>query len=116
MFGRRTAYAGPTRTTGGGRAAPRTAGTGRFALARAIRLIAGIVALILVAGILLVVLDANTSNSIVKAVHDAASWLAGPFKSLFNFSSHKTEVAVNWGLAAVVWYAIGHFIARLLAR
>jgi hypothetical protein len=74
------------------------------------------VALIIVAGILLIVLGANPSNSIVQAIHDAASWLAGPFKGLFNLSNHKAQVAVNWGLAAVVWYAIGHLIARLLSR
>lgn len=116
MFGRRTAYAaGPTRVTTGGRRATRTT-TERFVLAGVVRLIAGLVALVIVAGILLVVLDANTSNSIVKAIHDAASWLAGPFKGLFSMSHHKAQVAVNWGLAAVVWYAIGHVIARLLIR
>jgi hypothetical protein len=117
MFGRRRAYAtGPTPLTSGGRTARPAAGTGRFALARAVRLIAGVVALIIVAGILLVVLGANPSNSIVRAVHDAASWLAGPFKGLFTLSHHKAQIAVNWGLAAVVWYAVGHLIARLLSR
>ena len=117
MFGRRTAVAtGPSRVTGGRRAAPRAGASGRFALARAIRLIAGVVALIIVAGILLTVLDANTSNSLVKLIHDAGSWLAGPFKGLFTLSDHKAQVAVNWGLAAVVWYAVGHLIARLLSR
>lgn len=115
MFGRRTAYAtGPT--ISGGRTAPRRGAAGRFALARAVHLIAGVVALIIVAGILLVVLEANTSNSIVQAIHDAGSWLAGPFKGLFSLSDHKAKVAVNWGLAAVVWYAVGHLIARMLSR
>jgi hypothetical protein len=31
-------------------------------------------------------------------------------------SSHKATVAVNWGLAAVVYAVIGGFIARLLRR
>ena len=85
-------------------------------LARVVRLIAGVVFVIIVAGILLRVFDANMSNTIVRDVHDAAAWLVGPFKNLFSFKNPKVTVAVNWGIAAVVYYAIGHIIARLLAR
>ena len=85
-------------------------------LARVVRLIAGVVALIIVAGILLRVFDANMSNTIVRDVHDAAAWLVGPFKNLFSIKNPKVSIAVNWGLAAIVYYAVGHFIARLLAR
>ena len=85
-------------------------------LARIIRMIAGLVAAIIVIGILLVVLDANASNAIVGAIEDAARWLAGPFKGIFHLDSHKGTVALNWGLAAVVYYAIGHLIARFAAR
>src|SRR4051812_15046989 len=45
-----------------------------------------VVAAILVAGILLVVLKANPSNDIVKVVHDAAQFLAGPFDGFFNLT------------------------------
>jgi len=79
-------------------------------------LVATAVALVLVVGILLVVLEANTSNAIVKAVHDAASFLAGPFDNLFTLDSHKATIAVDWGIAAVVWYALGHAISRLILR
>ena len=67
-------------------------------------------------GIVLVVLGANTSNAIVEAVRDAARFLAGPFDGLFTLDSNKAEKAVNWGIAAVVWYAVAHLIARLLLR
>ena len=85
-------------------------------LARIVKLVGGIVAAILVAGILLIVLEANRGNDIVSAVLDAARWLAGPFDNLFSLDERKTEVAVNWGLAAIVYYAIAAIIARLLAR
>ncbi len=85
-------------------------------LARVVRLIAGVVFVIIVAGILLRVFDANMSNTIVSDIHDAAAWLVGPFKNLFSFKNPKVTVAVNWGIAAVIYYAIGHIIARLLAR
>ena len=86
----------------------------RASLARVVILIASVVALVLILGIVLVVLGANRSNDVVKVVHDAAAFLAGPFDGLFNLARHKVEVAVNWGVAAVVWYAIGRLIARLL--
>ena len=89
---------------------------GAWGLARIIRLIATVVALILIAGILLVVFEANAGNEIVKRVLDAAKWLAGPFDGMFSPKNPKTAVAVNWGIAAVVYYAIGALIARLLTR
>jgi hypothetical protein len=88
----------------------------RASLARAVILAATAVALVLVAGILLVVLEANRSNDIVQVVRDAATFLAGPFDDLFNLEGNKLETAVNWGIAAVVWYALGRLIARLLLR
>jgi hypothetical protein len=92
------------------------AANARATIARLVILVATVVALVLVAGILLVVLGANSSNAIVKAVHDAARFLAGPFDGLFKLSNHKATIAVDWGIAAVVWYALGHAIARLLLR
>jgi hypothetical protein len=92
------------------------AAVARASLARAIVLAATAVALVLVLGIVLVVLEANPSNDLVQLVRDAAGWLAGPFDGLFNLQRHKVEVAVNWGIAAVVWYAVARLIARLLLR
>jgi hypothetical protein len=88
----------------------------RASIARAVIVIGGLVAAILVLGIVLVLLKANRSNDIVKAVHDAASFLAGPFDGLFTLDRERVETAVNWGIAAVVWYALARVIARLILR
>ena len=88
----------------------------RASIARAVILVATAVALVLVLGIVLVVLEANRSNDIVQIVRDAAAFLAGPFDGLFTLDNNKAERAVNWGIAAVVWYALGRLIARLLTR
>jgi hypothetical protein len=88
----------------------------RAALARVVTLVAAIVAGIVVIGILLVVLGANQSNELVKAVMDAARWLAGPFRDLFSLNGHKATIAVNWGIAAAVYLVVGRLIARLLVR
>jgi hypothetical protein len=92
------------------------AAVARASIARFIILVATAVALVLIVGIVLVVLEANRSNDLVQFVRDAASFLAGPFDGLFNLDSNKAEKAVNWGIAAVVWYAVGRLIARLLLR
>lgn len=79
-------------------------------------LITALVVGVIVLAILLVVLGANESNVIVGAVLDAAKFLVGPFKSIFDLSKHKIEIAVNYGLAAVVYLIVGNLIARLLRR
>ena len=89
---------------------------GGAAAARVVQLIASAVAAVLVVGILLVLLGANQQNDLVGAVLDAGRWLAGPFENLFELDSRKAEIAVNWGIAAVVYVLIAQLVARLLAR
>jgi hypothetical protein len=84
-------------------------------LTRVVRLVVAIVVLLIVAGIVLVLLKANPTNTIVSDVHDAARWLAGPFDGIFSFHSARVALAVNWGLAAVVYLIVGGLIARLLS-
>jgi hypothetical protein len=99
-----------------------TGGTGTTAflalaaswLARLIRLAAWVLAGIIVAGILLIVLSANPSNSIVSSVHDAARSLVGPFNGMFKPHDHKLAIAINWGIAALVYVIVGSLIARLV--
>jgi hypothetical protein len=81
-----------------------------------VRLAAGIVVAIIVAAILLRVLGANASNTIVRDIHDAGRALVGPFDNMFSFRHAKVATAVNWGIAAVVYLIVGGFIARLIAR
>ncbi len=87
-----------------------------YTLARLVRTLVGLIALVIVAAIVLFVLGANQSNGIVSAIHDAGQWLTGPFKNLFKIHNAKLAMAVNWGLAALVYLVVGHFIATLLAR
>jgi hypothetical protein len=92
------------------------AAVARASLARAVILLTSAIALILILGIVLAVLEANRSNDIVQVVRDAAGVLAGPFDDLFKLDSNKAEKAVNWGIAAVAWLALGRLVARLLLR
>jgi hypothetical protein len=99
-----------TRATRGGAAVASLAG----AVARLIVLVAWIAAGIIVAGILLVVFNANQGNDIVSAIHDAARWLVGPFDGMFTLDSSKTTIAVNWGIAAVVYLIVAAMLARVI--
>jgi hypothetical protein len=87
-----------------------------IALARLVRTLAGLIALLIAVAIILFLVGANPANAIVRDIHDAAAWFVGPFKSLFSIHDAKLAMLVNWGLAAVLYVVVGGFIASLLAR
>jgi hypothetical protein len=89
---------------------------GAGVLARVVYLVVSIIVLIIVVGILLVLLNANPTNSIVSQAHDWARSLVGPFDGMFSFHSADVAIAVNWGIAAVVYLFVGGLIARLIGR
>ncbi len=83
-------------------------------LARVIRAVAGIVALIIALGIAFVVLKASPSNTIVSHVHSWAHGLAGPFNGMFHLHSARGTVAINWAIALVIYLLIGSLLARIV--
>lgn len=87
----------------------------RTGVARAISLLTTVIVLFIIAGIVLFVLEANQSNDIVSVINDVAETLAGPFENLFTLDEQKVEVAVNWGLAALVYAIVGRVLGRLAA-
>ena len=87
-----------------------------YTLARVVRIATGLVVAVIVAGILIHVLDANTSNAIVSFFDDAARWLTQPFHGIFSLDDRKAQLAVNWGLAALVYGLVGMLFSRLIAR
>ena len=88
----------------------------RLGLARIITAVAGIAAAIIVLAILLRVLGAKTSNGIVSAIHDAGSWLSSWSHGIFSIHNGDVRMAVNWGIAALVYLVVARLIARLLVR
>ena len=106
----------PRRGNATGARATAAAGSLMLTLARLVRLLVGIAVALIVAAILLRVLGANASNTIVSDIHDAGHWLVGPLHNLFSIKNAKLSIAVNWGLAALIYLVVGGFIARLIAR
>jgi hypothetical protein len=84
-------------------------------LARIVRTVTALVVGFIVVGIVLHVLGANSGNAVVGFVYDVAGWLVTPFKGLFSPSGEKLRIAVNWGLAAVVYGIVGGLLSRMLA-
>lgn len=107
MRGRYTT--GPRVARGGG-------GGGLLAFARIVRAVTGVIAGLIVLAILLRVLDANRSNDLVQFVTDLARGFVGPFKNLFDLDDAKLQMALNWGLAALLWSMVGGWLASVLAR
>lgn len=87
-----------------------------LAVSRLVRLVTTIVVLLIVAAIVLRVVGANPGNSIVRDIHDAGRWLVGPFKNVFSVKNAKESIALNWGLAALIYLIVGHALASVIAR
>jgi hypothetical protein len=90
------------------------AATAARALAALVDVVVAVVAVIILGAILFAVLEANRSNTIVENFHDAAAWLAKPFDGMFTLSHPLDELAVNWGIALVVYVVVGRAIALVL--
>src|SRR5215470_12610338 len=78
-------------------------------------LIAVVAAVIIILHIVFVLFSANTGNTFVSFIADAARNLAWFFRDLFTLKDKKLEVVVNYGLAVVVYLAVGRVIARGLS-
>jgi hypothetical protein len=85
-------------------------------LARLVRLVTAAVVLLLVAGIVLHLLKTSGSNGIVSTIYDADTWLGSPFEGIFKPKDSNVQIAVNWGLAALVYAVAGWVISALLVR
>ncbi|WP_369386249.1 hypothetical protein AB5J72_00425 [Streptomyces sp. CG1] len=83
---------------------------------RVIAAVADVMASIIGLWILLFLLDANRSNSMVRFVHDAATWLAGWAQGIFTFDQEWARMVADYGLAAVVYLIVGHAVAGRLRR
>jgi hypothetical protein len=85
-------------------------------VARVVAAIAAVLALIIALGILFRILAANPDNAIVSFINDLARGLVGPFDGMFKPRARKVEIAVNWGIALLVYLIVGTLLARVVHR
>ncbi|MDL4820465.1 hypothetical protein [Actinomadura opuntiae] len=102
------------RRFGGSGAATRKRAVGL--LATVISVVTTVVVLILAVHILFVVFEANTGNDIVHWFGARADDLAWQFKDVFQPDNAKADVAVNYGLAALVYLVVGRVIVSAVRR
>ena len=81
-----------------------------------IQTIAGVIAGIIILGIVLVLIKANPNNQIVDFILDVGRFLTTPFHNLFPQDNPRQDILVNWGIAAIVYLIVGALIARLARR
>jgi hypothetical protein len=86
------------------------------AVATVLRVIGLIIVAILVIHILLTVFDANPANSFATFIRDGANMFSLGLTDLFRLANPKATVAVNYGLAAVVWLVITSIVVGLVRR
>ncbi|GAA2432923.1 hypothetical protein ACFPFX_28650 [Streptomyces mauvecolor] len=84
--------------------------------ATGILVIADITALILILWIAFFLVNANTANDVVSWVRNAADWLSGWSRDMFNIKSDTWRTVVNYGLPAAVYLLIGHAVAGRVNR
>jgi len=82
--------------------------------ASVIRILTVVFAAILVVHVILSVAGANPSNSITIFFRDLADNLTLGIGDLFLPASESLRIILNYGLAAVVWIAIGIIVSKLL--
>lgn len=95
----------------------------RDTMAKILRVVFLVFAVVLALGAFLVAAHDNVSqdNSLVKFVLNFADTIDGPFSrhnGIFDFhgkNGDTKDAVVNWGIAAIVYLAIGRYLQRLLA-
>lgn len=80
-------------------------------VAALVRWTSGLATVVLAGNIAFVVLGANPGNSVVATSGRLADGLVLFFKDLFVLTDPKVNVAVNYGLAAVAYFAVGRVFA-----
>jgi hypothetical protein len=83
-------------------------------IARVIRLAAAVVAVLIALGIAFSVFKASGSNTIVSHVHDWARTLVGPFRGMFQVHGARGTLALNWGIALIVYLLLAAVLVRLV--
>ncbi|MCF6472118.1 hypothetical protein FAF44_27545 [Nonomuraea sp. MG754425] len=87
-----------------------------MALAGLVRLVSRVAALAVLLHALFTVFRANPANVWYQHVETLASWSSLGLANLFQLADPRWTALVNYGLAAVVWLAVGSALASLIRR
>ena len=85
-------------------------------LATLIWILGGLAVLILVAHIVLTLGNASPANGITTVVASWADRLQLGFRGLFRLDNPKAQIALDYGLPALVWLIVAWVLARVVRR
>jgi hypothetical protein len=121
LFGKTDSEAQVSGTSGSRGRGERTVTRVRIALAQVVWLLFLAAALFLAVGALLIAVDANQDNDLVKFVLEGADRVdLGIFskdngiKEFTGANAETKNALFNWGLGAVAWLVVGRILDRLI--
>lgn len=83
-------------------------------LASVIRIVAYVIAVVLVAYVALTIVGVNPLNAVAQVVGGVANSTVLAFRDLFLIADPTFSVVVNYGLAAVFWALVAEFGSRIV--
>ena len=89
---------------------------GASIVASLLRVIGLAIVTVIVVHILLVLLDANPENTFAKLVREIAEYFSLGLTNLFLPADPKLAIALNFGVAALIWFLITAVVVRLVRR
>jgi len=93
-----------------------TARRGIDGLASVLRIVGMLIVLVLVLHIVLTLLDANPANTIATTINQLADTFNLGLSNLFLPPDDKLRIVLNYGTAALVWFAITSVVVRIVRR
>lgn len=89
---------------------------GSEAVIRVIRVVVGVVVTVFLLHVLFVVFDANQGNGFVELVYTLAKTFVLGLGDVFTPKDEVLGVALNYGLAALVYAVLGQLIIKAIRR
>ncbi|HEY8479235.1 MAG TPA: hypothetical protein VIL71_05315 [Spirillospora sp.] len=85
-------------------------------VATVVSVITTVVVVVLAVHIVFVAFEANTGNDLVRWFGERATDLSWQFKDVFQPENPKISVAVNYGMAALVYLIAGRILVGMIKR
>lgn len=86
------------------------------ALGNVLRIVGMLIVTVLVVHIVLTLLGANPENGLTRLIRDAAETFNLGLGNLFLPEDPRLGVVLNYGTAALIWFAITSVVVRLVRR
>src|SRR4051794_21669598 len=93
-----------------------TTARGANVVANILRIVGTVIVAILLVHIVLTLLDANPANTFAQLIKEWAEYFNLGLANLFLPANPKIAITLNYGVAAVIWYAITAVVVRLVRR